>query len=402
MKRIMNVFLPAPRGSIDTMSQPSSSASVMHLLILASFAPSLLNFRGPLIRTLLARGYRVSVGAPDVDAETRQALEALGAEVHETPLSRNGTGMLADLTYMRSLRRLIRTTRPDTVLTYTIKPNIWGAFAAASCRVPSTSMVTGLGFAFVGQGGTWKNRAARWAARRLYRAATTLNGRVIFQNPDDRNDFIAAGCLADPDKCVIVDGSGVDLDHFTPAPMVDAPVFLMIARLLRSKGVSEYLEAAKHVRSLHPAARFLLVGAHDGGPDAVDHFEIDSAVASGTIEWFGSLDDVRPAIALAAIYVLPSYREGTPRSVLEAMAMGRAIITTDVPGCRETIRNGVEGLLVPPRNSAALAKAMDQMIKSPEMVAVMGANALDRVRGKYAVDRVNQQVIAALGLGSIS
>ena len=371
-------------------------AGSVHLLILASSAPSLVNFRGPLIRTLLAAGHRVSVGAPDVDAETRTAIEALGAEVHETPLSRNGTGVLGDISYLRSLTKLIRTVRPDGVLTYTIKPNVWGAFAAAKCDVPSTSMVTGLGFAFVGEGGAWKTRVARWVARRLYRAATSRNRRVIFQNPDDRDDFIAAGCLADPRKVAIVDGSGVDLDHYAPAPQVKAPVFLMIARLLRSKGVSEYIEAARRVRSLHPEARFLLVGPHDGGPDAIDPAEIDRAVAEGAIEWLGPLDDVRPAMAQAAVYVLPSYREGTPRSVLEAMAMGRAIITTDVPGCRETIRDGIEGFLVPPRESSRLAEAMVQFVQAPELPSAMGMRALIRVGEKYAVQRVNEQMMAVL------
>lgn len=368
------------------------------ILLLASYAPSLLNFRGPLIRDMIGAGHSVSVGAPDIDATTRGDLEKLGASVHEVPLHRNGTGIRSDLAYLRALWRLIKHLQPDILLTYTIKPNIWGAFAAARAGVASAAMVTGLGYAFAASGGSMKSRAARWIARRLYRAATKRNTRVIFQNPDDRDDFVSQGCLADRSKIGMVNGSGVDLAHYQRAPLPKAPTFLMIARLLVSKGVREYAEAARHLRKRYPDARFVLVGPHDEGLDAIDPSEFQAWIDEGLIEWPGPANDVRPAIREAAVYVLPSYREGTPRSVLEAMAMGRPIITSDAPGCRETIRDGVEGFLVPPKDSKALSDAMERFLLDPDLIPVMGEAAYARAVDKYAVERVNRQMMKLLGL----
>lgn len=370
-----------------------------HLLLLASSARSLTNFRGPLIRDVLAAGHKVSVGAPDIGTDQRARLEAMGAEVHDTPLERTGTGILADLRYGRGLRRLMARIRPDIVLTYTIKPNIWGAFAAARLGIPSVAMVTGLGYAFTDSGSKpLRQRLVRGIARRLYRAATNRNASVIFQNPDDPRDFMAMGCLGDPDKVAIVNGSGVDTAYYARAPLPEAPVFLMVARLLRNKGVSEYAEASLRMLRDHPGARCLLAGPFDEGPDTVPRADLDRWVAGG-LEYLGPLDDVRPALAKARIFVLPSYyREGTPRSVLEAMAMGRAIVTTDAPGCRETIRDGQEGYLVPVRDVDALTAAMARMLNDPRRTAAMADAAYARACEKYEVTTVNRRMLGLLGL----
>lgn len=369
----------------------------MHILIIGSFAPSLLNFRGPLIQDLIAAGHKVSVTAPDIDPTIRAGLIRIGAEVYETPLQRTGTGIRADLRYGIGLRRLMRALRPDRVLTYTIKPNIWGAFAAASCGIASVAMVTGLGIAFTDDGRqmTWKRRLTRVIAKTLYRGSTALNRRVIFQNPDDRDDFIAAGCLGNPAKVSLVNGSGVDLGHYARATLPDQPVFLMIARLLRTKGVSDYAEAALSLRKTHHDARFLLVGPFDESPDSIRQADLDRWIAGG-LEYLGPVEDVRPAIMQARVYVLPSYREGTPRSVLEAMAMGRAIITTDAPGCRETIVHESEGLLVPVRDPIALANAMKRMLQDADMTTHMADRAFHRVVQKYDVHAVNRSVMQIL------
>lgn len=371
----------------------------MHVFLLGSYAPSLLNFRGPLIRALLDAGHRVSVGAPEISNNVRVALEAMDVTVHETPLKRRGTNLCADLAYCCALKNIFRAVRPDTLLTYTIKPNIWGTFAAASTGVRSYAMVTGLGYAFTGTGAhsSFSQRLTGFVARRLYRAATRRNHRVIFQNPDDRDDFIRAGALADPAKAAMINGSGVDMAHYVRTPLPDAPVVLMIARLLAAKGVRDYAAATLILRERHPNARFALVGPFDKGPDSIGHGEVAQWVATG-IDYLGSTDDVRPQIAQARIYVLPSYREGTPRSVLEAMAMGRPVITCDAPGCRETVEHGVNGLLVPVRDPQALAAAISRLLNDPAEAAAMGEASYALAARKYDVRQVNRAIMEIMGL----
>lgn len=368
------------------------------VLVNASYAPSLVNFRGPLIRAMVAAGHRVHASAPVLSGETAKAVAALGAEPHAVPLARTGLNPLADLGYMRAIRRLVRETGADLVLGYTIKPCIWGSLAARAEGVESASLVTGLGYAFIPGKGLVR-RLVAGLSRRLWRAATGANRVVIFQNPDDRADFIAAGALGDPAKARMVDGSGVDTAHFAPAPLPPEASFLMIARLLGNKGVREYGEAAARLSGEGLPARFRLAGFFDEGPDGIDRAEFDRWCAAG-LEYLGPLDDVRGAIAEANVYVLPSYREGTPRTVLEAMAMGRAVITTDAPGCRETVRPGETGLLLPVRDSAATADAMRTLAADPALRLRMGEAGRRFCEEKYAVEKVNRAMLTYLGLSA--
>lgn len=372
----------------------------MHILILGSYGPSVINFRGKLIEEMIAAGHEVSVGVPVADESLQISVEALGATLYDTPLQRNNPGILTDLFYFCILLKLIFKLKPGLILSYTIKPNIWGALAAWLLGVRSYSLITGLGFAFVapGENASFKNMITSGIARGLYRIAVKLNQKVIFQNRDDHLDFFSASYSINKIKTAIVDGSGVDLQHFQRAPVSLQPKFLMIARLLNSKGVVEYATAARKIRELYPSASVALLGPLDDGPDSVDAEFVDSLQRKGTLNYLGATDDVRPFLADASIFVLPSYREGTPRSVLEAMAMGRPIITTDAPGCRETIRDGVEGFLVEPRNSLQLAEAMLRFIEDPALIAEMSENAYDRVVKKYDVKLINDQMMRELGL----
>lgn len=375
----------------------TSSAAAPHVLVLASHAPSLVNFRGPLIREMIRRGWRVTAAAPDFDEATTAALRVLGATPADSPVARTGMNPLADLAYGRALIRLFREQRPDILLAYTIKPVIWGMLAARAIGVRrKVALVTGLGYAFTeGAGDGLRRRLAEVAASTLYRLALPGADRVLFQNPDDRDLFLGRGLLRDRGQVAVVDGSGVDLDHYAPAPLPQEPVFLMIARLLGAKGVREYAEAALALKRRHPDARFQIAGWLDPGPDAIAETELRGWVEGG-LEYLGRLDDVRPAVTAARVYVLPSYREGTPRSVLEAMAMGRPIITTDAPGCRETVEDGVSGLLVPPRDASALERAMEHLLRDAAAAAAMGRRSLERARSRYDVHRVNGQILAAL------
>jgi glycosyltransferase involved in cell wall biosynthesis len=366
------------------------------ILINGSHPQYLINFRGPLIRDLVARGHRVHVSSPNLEGFYRDEAVRLGATPHDVPLRRTGMSISGDIAYHNFIHRLIRNVGADFVLNYTIKPNIWGSLAARRAGARSASMVTGLGFAFIKGRGRGRAMTQR-IAQHLYRMATDANAYVVFQNPDDLSDFIRAGCLGDPAKAVIVNGSGLDLDHYHTVPLPAGPVFLSLARLLRSKGLEEYADAAVRVRKEIPEARFLLAGMLDTGPDAVSREELDRWIASG-IEYLGHLDDVRPAIAQASAFVLPSWREGTPRTVLEAMSMGRPVVTTDAPGCRETVSNGVNGYLVPVRDSENLAKAMIKVGRNPEVRSAMGSESRRIAERKYSVHEVNQDLIKKLGL----
>jgi glycosyltransferase involved in cell wall biosynthesis len=219
----------------------------------------------------------------------------------------------------------------------------------------------------------------------------------MFQNPDDLNDFVEAGCLRDISKASLISGSGVDMVHYRRTNLPDTKVVLMISRLLRAKGVADFARAAIFVRNIHPDARFLLVGPFDPGPDSVTRSELDEWIAGG-LEYLGAMDDVRVALNQARIFVLPSYREGTPRSTLEAMAMGRPVVTTDAPGCRETVEDGVNGILVPVRDPTSLAGAIMRLLSDFDQAVCMGEAGFKLVAKKFDVRLVNRQIMEVIGL----
>ena len=371
---------------------------MMKVLIVASHPDSILTFRGQLIEALLAHGCEVHVAVPDLSAssQARIALDAQGVRLHDIPLRRTGTNPVADLRLLLALFLLIRRVRPSITLPYTVKPVVYGTLAAWLAGVPQRyALITGLGYAFTGE----RKGVMRRIVGLLYRRALERTHKVFFQNPDDEHDFRVAGILPAAVPSVIVNGSGIDVATFSPKCIdLAPPVFLMIARLLGDKGVREYAAAAKRVKTVHPAAQFHLVGWIDTNPDAISQSELDSWIASGAIEFLGKLDDVRPAISDASIYVLPSYREGTPRTVLEAMAMGRPVITTDAPGCRETVRNGDNGFLVPVRSVDALVDAMLQFIEEPALAIRMGARSRQIAEDRYDVRKVNTVMLREMGL----
>lgn len=370
---------------------------MMRVVVLAAYAPSLINFRGSLIASMAQRGWQVTAAAPDIDAATGAALSALGAEAVEIATARTSMNPLADVVYLRSLQALLRQRAPDAVLAYTAKPVIWGTLAARGVGVPRVvAMITGLGYAFTPpEERSVKHTSAHLAASLLYRLALPRADHVLFQNPDDRDLFVRRGFTPPPDRVQVIAGSGIDLNHFTPSPPPEKLSFLMLARLLKAKGVREYAAAVRSLRKKYPKVEFRLAGPFDPGPDTISQRELDAAIQDGLI-YLDPLADVRPALAEAAVFVLPSYREGTPRSVLEALATGRAVITTDTPGCRETVVDGVNGFLVPPRNAAALERAMERLIQAPDVVRAMGRASLDLAREKYDVHAVNAEIIAAL------
>ena len=304
---------------------------------------------------------------------------------------------LRDIRAACALVALFHEVRPDVVLSYTIKPVIYGSLAARWTGVPAIySMITGVGYAFSVQG--VKGYLVSNLVRFLYKLSLNSNRKVFFQNPDDRNLFQEFDLLRDADQAVLVNGSGVDVGHFQQAAFPAMTSFLLIARLLRDKGVIEFVQAARVIKEQYPEVIFRLVGWIDQSPMAISENDLKQWAEEGVIEYMGKLDDVRPAIANTTVYVLPSYREGTPRTVLEAMAMGRPIITTDAPGCRETVQEGLNGFLVLPRDSAALVSAMKRFIMQPHLTRSMGMESRRLAMEKYDVRMVNGVILNSMGL----
>lgn len=371
------------------------------ILVLGSFSPSLVNFRGHLLEAMVNQGLVVHAAAPGMaqDLETQTRLDEIRVAPHDVRMRRTGLNPLADLATLFRLVALFRKVRPDIVLTYTVKPVIWGSLAAATARVPRRfALITGLGYSFA-QGNGWTQRLVGWAVRRLYRVSLHFTTGVIFQNDDDRALFSAIGLVPESRPVAVVAGSGVDLAWFAQAPLpAEKPLsFLMIARLLRAKGVREFSAAAELVRARHPETRFCLVGPLENGPDALSQADVDQLASRG-VEWRREASDVRPYIENCHVYVLPSYREGTPRTVLEAMAIGRAIITTDVPGCRQTVVEGENGFLVAPRSSDALAAAMMRFIERPDLIPLMGLASRRLVEKRFDVHAINQAMMQHMAI----
>jgi glycosyltransferase involved in cell wall biosynthesis len=369
-------------------------------IVLGSLALSLTNFRAPLLQALGQAGHTVIGVAPDVKATDVACLKSLGALAEKVEFSRTGMNPFADVIGFFRLWSYFRRARPDAVLAYTAKPVIYGMMASRLNGVPCrAALITGLGFAFT-EGAGLKRKFARSVAWLLYKLALPCATVIIFQNPDDLALFRQLGLFSARQRVEIVNGSGVNLKHFATAPLPQKPVFLMIARLLVDKGVREYAEAATTVKTLMPDVAVKLVGWLDQSPGAISATELAQWQKDG-LEFLGKLDDVRPAIAAASVVVLPSYREGTPRSVLEGMAMGRAIITTDAPGCRETVVDGVNGLLVPPREAAALSQAMLTLARDPRRVHEMGQSSRRLAQEKYEAGAVALETLRKAGILAI-
>jgi glycosyltransferase involved in cell wall biosynthesis len=373
----------------------------MKVLVLGSLAESLVRFRGHLLSSLLRSGVAVHAAAPGIsgDVRTRSALVEMRCKYHDVPIARTGLNPFKDISSLVALMRLMYRERPSHFLGYTIKPVIYGLIAARIAGVEHrTALVTGLGYAF-----STDARGARGALQRmirlLYKLALGCSTRVVFQNPDDRELFIKLG-LTDRNRTALINGSGVPLDEFQqrPLPADGQCHFLLIARLLRDKGIYEYIDAARRVKALYPHAVFNLVGWIDSNPSAIEESDLKTWIDEGVIRFHGRLSNVQEMLAESHVYVLPSYREGTPRTVLEAMATGRAVITTDAPGCRETVIDGDNGFLVPVKDPEALVLAMKRFVENPKLIAEMGQRSREIAEEKYDVNRVNEQMLKHMGI----
>lgn len=369
------------------------------VLVLGQDLPYLVRFRGHLVRALVAGGNDVVVATPDVEPEP-SPVSAMGARYRRMSFSRAGMNPLEEVRVVMRLRRQIANVRPDVIFAYGAKAAALGLAAARLAGVKRRyAMLAGLGFAFVNDGRRSSKRAlARSAQLGLYRLNFRGCGAVIFHNSEDRNELIRRG-VVNAQKAVVVGGSGVDVREFAATPAPTTPMrFLFVGRLLRSKGVEELLAAAALLRAAVPGTEVHLVGGEDPNPDTVDAAALRAAEERGDVVLHGHVADVKPHLQAASVFVLPSYREGMPRSALEAMATGRTTILTDVPGCREVVRPGHHGLLVGARDTKALAEAMITYARDPERVTREGAAARLTAEREFDVRIVTADMLAALGL----
>lgn len=362
---------------------PAQRPVAAPVVVVANTAWNLAHFRRAVIERLVAEGYRV-VAAAAADGSERR-LESFGAEFRPLPIESTGRSPLADLKLLAALIRLLREVRPRALLSFTVKPNIYGAFAARVTGTPAIATVTGLGSSFLSGGALQK------LVDSLYRLAFSGVRAVMFQNSADRELFLRSR-LVSPDRARMVAGSGIDLDRFRPEPVPEGKrfTFLLVGRALRDKGVIEYAEAARTLRESGSNAIFRIVGERrPDNPSVVPESEVERWVADGIIEHYPPVDDIRPQIAAAHCLVLPSYREGLPRSLLEGMAMARPLIASDVPGCNDVVEHGVNGLLCEPRSAASLAGAMRSMLElSPAERSEMGRRGRAIAAARFGEDRV--------------
>lgn len=371
----------------------------LKIAIIAGFAPSVINFRKELINEL-SLSNDVVVFAPVHDKKTIDAIESLSVKYVPYYLSRNGSNILKDLKTVYSLIRSLQKNAPDMVFSYTIKPVIWGSMSAYFLGIKNIySMITGLGYVF-GNTERLKSKIIKKLVVFLYRVALLKCKAVFFQNPDDLNLFEQLNILSKGKKSVLLNGSGVDLKHYEfSVPVINPVRFLMIARLLKDKGIVEYCEAAKKIKRENPGVEFHLIGYIDDNPAAISTSLLRNLLKENIIIFHGKLDDIRPVMSDCGVYVLPSYYpEGTPRSVLEAMSMGRPVITTDAPGCRETVIEGYNGYLVPVKNVDALVGAMQKYIDDPDLIVEHGKNSRALAEKKYNVHEVNKVILKAMDL----
>jgi glycosyltransferase involved in cell wall biosynthesis len=360
------------------------------VVIAANSAWHIANFRAELIRSFARHGYEPIVVAP---ADRAGRVQNLGVEHVDLPFERSGLNPFADLALLLRYRQVLKRLRPAAFLGFTIKPNIYGGIAAASLGIPPIANISGLGTAFIRRG------PLQVLVTALYRFALRGTSVVFFQNPDDRALFLERR-LVRANQALLLPGSGVDLDRFTMKPLPDGPpAFLFIGRLLGDKGVRELIQAVRKLREVHPNIRTQLLGPLDGhNRTAISRSELNDWVSHGLVEYLGETDDVRPFIEKATAVVLPSYREGLPRSLLEAGAMGRPLVATDVPGCREVVDEGVNGFLCAPRNADSLADAMQRLVDlNPDERSTMGLASRRKVESKFSEAVVIQAYLDALG-----
>lgn len=369
--------------------------SIRRIAIISPYARSISTFRGHLIRKLVDHNIHVFVLAPDYTAELREEVRYLGAEPIDYTMDRVGMNPIREISAVFSIIKLMRTIKPDAIFGYMHKPVIYGVLSGMLAHVPMRyGMVEGLGFAFTPSDEFMlKRKLLRTIMLFLYRITMPGASKIFFLNKDDLTDFQRMGIIGE-EKAMVLGGIGVDLGEWVPLPPQSRQItFSLAARLLKEKGVFEFVEAARLIKSKDTNIRFFLLGGLDTNPGAIPEQTVRQWVRDGILEWPGHVKDIKSYLAETSVFVLPSYREGVPRSTQEAMAVARPIISTDVPGCRDTVIHGVNGFLVPPRDPRALIEAMERFILEPELIERMGHESRRLAEERFDVEKINTRLI---------
>lgn len=375
----------------------------MKIIILGTLASSILGFRAALIQKLIADGHQVFAFAIDYSEEEKKILLSWGAVPIDYKLSRSGLNPIIDIKLIFALKKTFELIMPDIVFSYFVKPVVYGSLAAKLANVPKRiAMLEGLGFAFTEQPDrkAIKAKIIKKIQLVLYRVAFPATTHLLFLNTDDRDELLVKHALKARSSSVI-GGIGLDLNYYCYQPVeIRKPLsFLYIGRLLKEKGIFEYLAAAKMIKKIYPHVNFTVLGKADHtSPNALSDDELQSCIDNGLIDYPGHVDSVLKWIESCSVFVLPSYREGVPRSTQEAMAVGRPVLTTDVPGCRETVIDGENGFLIPPFNVEALVEKMIWFIANPEKIEPMGLASRKMAEERYDVNKVNARLLKIMGL----
>jgi glycosyltransferase involved in cell wall biosynthesis len=372
------------------------------IAVVGTISASMVSFRGSLLAQLKLCGYQVFAFAIDYNSDTEAKINTIGAEPVNYYLDRTGTNPVSDIRSTIQLFRLFQYYQIDTVFSYFIKPVVYASLAARLAGLRQCfALLPGLGYAFTDNKEIptdFKKHTVGMAVKYLLQSSLRYNKRVFLYNPDDIEEIVQAG-LVQPRKICRLNGTGVKLEDYPFVTAWNSPItFTLAARLILEKGIREFARAAMQVKGLYPKTRFLLLGSFDTNPTGLTEKEILHLVDEDILEWIGYVPDIRPWLEKTSVYVLPSYREGVPRSTQEALAMGRPVITTDAPGCRETVIDGVNGYLVPVGDSKALALAMIRFIENPYLIEIMGRESRKIAEEKFDVRKINTKILNEIQL----
>lgn len=364
------------------------------ILLIASFDGSLIRFRGDFIKSLVDNGFEVYAASPSFASKISEKIKNLGATPIEFNLQRTGLNPIKDFKSIQELKSIIKKNKIDLVFPYTVKPVIYGSMAANSCNVPVVSLITGLGYTFTGASS--KAKLLQRFNETLYKLSIRKNKCIVFQNRDDHQLLVDRKVISKKQRVDFVSGSGINLKkfRFKEKNPTDKVSFLFIARLIKEKGVDLYMEAAKLLKSKYPKAEFHLIGAPEISPSAISEEKLNKLHNEKIIVFHGKQLNIEEHLHEKDIFVLPSYyREGLPRTSLEACACGNPIITTDSVGCRESVKEGVNGFLIEPQNLDALVKPMEYFITNPDKIREMGINSRTYAEERFDVNIINKDLI---------